>query len=145
MPAWVNTGVEEYTARMPLQLPIKLIEVAAEKRKSAMQQKKWQATESERMLSMIPPKVDIIIALERMGKALSTLQLAAHMQTWHDHRQSIVFLIGGPEGLSDACVQKADLVWSLSALTMPHPLVRVVLSEQLYRAWSININHPYHR
>ena len=86
-----------------------------------------------------------MVALEVKGKAWSTEQLAQRMEDWMAEGRDVALLVGGPEGLADACRQRADLLWSLSPLTLPHPLVRVLLAEQLYRAWSVVQNHPYHR
>jgi len=86
-----------------------------------------------------------VIALDVLGKSWSTEQLSGQLDQWLASGQDIVLLVGGPEGLSKACLQRADQKWSLSALTFPHPLVRVILAEQLFRAWSILSNHPYHR
>ena len=96
------------------------------------------------MLAAIP-SADKVIALEVTGKALSTSQLASQLQDWQREGDNISLLVGGPDGLAPECLSRAQQQWSLSALTLPHPLVRVVLAEQLYRAWAINNNHPYHR
>ena len=86
-----------------------------------------------------------VIALERTGKDKSTDQLANAMENWMADGRDVVFLVGGPEGLSEDCLKRADETWSLSKMTFAHPLVRIVLAEQLYRAWSIIANLPYHR
>ena len=96
------------------------------------------------MLAAIPAG-SIVIALDVLGKSWSTEQLASQLDQWLASGQDVALLVGGPEGLSPACLQRADLKWSLSALTFPHPLVRIILAEQLFRAWSILSNHPYHR
>ncbi len=88
---------------------------------------------------------DYCIALDRTGKTFDTTALSQSLKHWHDTAQNISLFIGGPEGLSEACLNHADTVWSLSKLTLPHPLVRVIVAEQIYRAWSILTNHPYHR
>ena len=100
--------------------------------------------EGEKILAAIP-RGSRIVALEVNGRAWSTQQLAKQLDGWLHSGQDIALLIGGPEGLSDSCVARADVKWSLSPLTLPHPLVRVLLSEQIYRAYSILKNHPYHR
>ena len=86
-----------------------------------------------------------VIALDVAGQRLSTQQLARQLENWQMMGDNHSFLIGGPEGLSPDCLARADQRWSLSDLTLPHPLVRVLLAEQLYRAWTITVNHPYHR
>ena len=88
---------------------------------------------------------DRVIALDVKGKTLSTNQLAERLRGWQMSGDNLSLLIGGPDGLSPECLERADERWSLSALTLPHPLVRVLLAEQLYRAWTITVNHPYHR
>lgn len=144
MPAWVTAGFEEYANRMPSQYRVTLIEILAEKRMPNADIQKIIQKEEKKIDAAILPS-DYCIALDRTGKSLNTKTLAKQLQTWHDNQQSICFVIGGPEGLSEPFVEKANAVWSLSEMTLPHPLVRVVLAEQIYRAWSIIVNHPYHR
>lgn len=90
-------------------------------------------------------KGDYVVALDVRGKALSTEQLAGQFQQLRDGGRNVSLLVGGPDGLAPACLEAADARWSLSPLTFPHPIVRVILAEQLYRAWSILAGHPYHR
>lgn len=144
MPDWVSAGTNQYTQRMPADYRVEFIEISLEKRGKNADLTKIIAIEERKILAAIP-KDSLCIALDRSGKTLSTANLANRLQTWHDNRQKHCFIIGGPEGLSEAFLKKTDGVWSLSAMTLPHPLVRVVLAEQLYRAWSIIVNHPYHR
>jgi 23S rRNA (pseudouridine1915-N3)-methyltransferase len=100
--------------------------------------------ESDAILAATGPK-DRVIALEVGGRPWSTEKLAAQLENWQQDGRDVSFLVGGPDGLADACRKRADQQWSLSPLTLPHPLVRIILAEQLYRAWSITRNHPYHR
>ena len=100
--------------------------------------------EGERILKAIP-KNCLVIALEVKGKTWSTEQLSQKMDEWMNSGQDIALLVGGPDGLSQEASNRAQIKWSLSALTLPHPMVRVLLSEQIYRAWSLLRNHPYHR
>jgi len=144
MPAWVSAGYAEYADRMPADYRVHLIEITAEKRTKNADIPKICAIEESKVRSSIP-KGSYCIALDRIGKTPDTKTLAKRLQTWHDNQQEICFVIGGPEGLSQDFLKDADEIWSLSAMTLPHPLVRIVLSEQIYRAWSITINHPYHR
>ena len=144
MPDWVTTGFDEYVNRMPSNYTTRLIEIPLEKRTKNSDIAKLIAAEENKIEAAVG-KDDYCIALDRIGKARDTKTLAKMLQTWHDNHQSICFIIGGPEGLTDGFLKRANEVWSLSAMTLPHPLVRVVLAEQLYRAWSITINHPYHR
>ena len=100
--------------------------------------------ESGRLLDAIAPR-DWVVGLDIGGKPWSTEQLARQLERWLQAGRDVVFMIGGPEGLDSACLARADQRWSLGPLTLPHPLVRVVVSEQLYRAWTILEHHPYHR
>jgi len=142
MPNWVTEGVYEYTKRMPKDYKLQLIEIPATKRTSNLQQ--IQQKEAKQMLSAIP-KGSLIIALDERGLQWNTHKLAKQLQNWHDNWHEISLLIGGPEGLAPASLAKANLKWSLSALTFPHQMVRVIVAEQIYRAWSILTKHPYHR
>ena len=144
MPDWVNKGYNEYAKRLNADCRLKLIEIAPEKRGKNADLLKIKNQEGEKLLSAIP-KACLVVALEVHGKSWSTETLSQQLDSWLHGGQDVALLIGGPEGLSDACVARADVKWSLSPLTLPHPLVRVLLSEQLYRAYSILKNHPYHR
>lgn len=144
MSSWVTEGFFEYAKRLPQDYHIHLIEIHAEKRALKSDIHKIILREEEKILNAIPKKC-YCIALDRIGKTCDTKTLAKRLQTWHDNHQSICFIIGGPEGLSEAFLKNSDEICSLSTMTLPHPLVRIVLSEQIYRAWSITINHPYHR
>ena len=100
--------------------------------------------EGQQMLSAIP-KGNRIVTLEVTGKPWTTPELATQLARWQHDGRDVALLVGGPEGLAPACIQASEQKWSLSPLTLPHPMVRIVLAESLYRAWSINNNHPYHR
>ena len=144
MPKWVEMGSEEYTKRLGADLRIEWIELTLGKRGKGADVARAIQAESDAMLAAIG-KGDGVIALDVLGKSWSTEHLADQIKSWQMSGRNMSLLIGGPDGLSDACLQRAEQRWSLSALTFPHPLVRVILAEQLYRAWSINNNHPYHR
>jgi len=144
MPSWVQEGFEEYAKRFTAGCSLELCEIPAEKRGKNADIARLVEREGERLLAAVKPNHHII-ALEVTGQAWSTLQLAQELKTWQTHGRHIDLLIGGPDGLSDACRKKAHATWSLSPLTLPHPLVRIILAEQLYRAMSILQNHPYHR
>ncbi|MFW2438313.1 MAG: 23S rRNA (pseudouridine(1915)-N(3))-methyltransferase RlmH [Arenicellales bacterium] len=144
MPQWVDQAYDEYARRMPHHCALNLVEINAGKRSRSADVARVNREEGERLLQAIP-NGSRVIALERSGREKSTEQLSASMEKWLAGGQDVVLLVGGPEGLSDDCLQRADECWSLSKLTMAHPLVRVVLAEQLYRAWSIIANLPYHR
>ena len=144
MPAWVQQGYDEYARRMPRECTLRLIEIAPGKRGRNADIARAMREEGQRMLAAIP-KGARVIALEVNGRDWSTEQLATQLEGWMGGGQDIALLVGGPEGLSDEARAAASQQWSLSPLTLPHPLVRVILAEQLYRAWSILRNHPYHR
>jgi 23S rRNA (pseudouridine1915-N3)-methyltransferase len=144
MPAWINAGYYEYAKRLPPEYKINLCEIVAVKRTKATSLNSIQQIEGQKMLKAILPG-SLVIALDEHGQQWDTLELATHLQKWQNHWQKVCLLIGGPEGLPPICLQKAQYQWSLSKLTLPHPLVRVVVAEQLYRAWSILAKHPYHR
>ena len=144
MPAWVTQAYEEYASRLTGSVVLELKAIAAEKRGRKAPIDKLCQLESDKLLQAIP-KGDYVIALDVFGKQWSTEQLAKQMEGWMMSCRNVTLLVGGPEGMTANCLQRADQTWSLSPLTFPHPLVRVLLSEQLYRAWSITQNHPYHR
>ena len=144
MPAWVYTGTEEYLQRMPPQCQLLVREITAEKRTKNSDLQRIRQLEGEKLLAAIPDG-SLVITLDVKGKSWSTEQLATQLDQWMMSGRDVSLLIGGPEGLSPACLQRAELSWSLSPLTFPHPLVRIVVAEQLFRAWSILTNHPYHR
>lgn len=144
MPGWVNAGTEEYAGRMPPQCQLLIREIAAEKRTKNSDLNRIRQSEGEKLLAAIPDG-NLVITLDVKGKPWSTEQLAQQFDSWMMSGRDVSLLVGGPEGLSPACLQRAEQSWSLSPLTFPHPLVRIVVAEQLFRAWSILTNHPYHR
>lgn len=144
MPAWVEQGYQEYAKRMNAECQLHLLELAPGKRGKGMDLERAMADEGKRMQQAIP-KGALVIALDLRGKAWDTQELSTQMDGWLSMGRDVVLLIGGPEGLSAECFRLADASWSLSRLTLPHPMVRILVAEQLYRAWSILKNHPYHR
>lgn len=144
MPAWVNQGIEEYTRRLPREFKLEWCETPLARRGKDAAAQHWCAVEGERILQAVAPG-ERVIALAVEGKRLSTEQLAQNLSAWQLSGDDYSLVIGGPDGLSPACLARAEQRWSLSDLTLPHPLVRVLLAEQLYRAWTITVNHPYHR
>ena len=144
MPACVETGIAEEKRRLPKDMALELIEIPAGKRGKNADIKRILHTEGEKTLAAIP-KGNKIVTLEVTGKALDTHQLAKEMSKWQLDGRDISLLIGGPEGLAPECIAASEQKWSLSNLTLPHPLVRIIVAESLYRAWSLNNNHPYHR
>ena len=144
MPGWVEQGYQEYAKRLGSELQLHLHEVTPEKRGKSADLKRIVQREGERMLQAIPAACDVI-ALDREGQMVSTETLAEKMQQWLGAGRDLALLIGGPEGLALECVQRAQWRLSFSAMTFPHPLVRIILVEQLYRAYSILKHHPYHK
>ncbi|ABV88464.1 MULTISPECIES: 23S rRNA (pseudouridine(1915)-N(3))-methyltransferase RlmH [Shewanella] len=144
MPDWVETGFKEYQRRFPRDMALELVEIPAGKRGKNADIARILQKEGELMLAAIP-KGNHIVSLDLPGKNLTTPQLAEQMNKWLLDGRDVSLLIGGPEGLSPECKKAAAQSWCLSALTLPHPLVRVIVAESLYRGWSINNNHPYHR
>ncbi|MEQ9002040.1 MAG: 23S rRNA (pseudouridine(1915)-N(3))-methyltransferase RlmH [Pseudomonadales bacterium] len=142
-PAWVQEGYSDYVRRLPRDLPMELTEIAAPGRRGGNVDQA-RAAEAERLLAAIGAG-DWVVALDERGKTWSTLALAEKLENWRMHGRDVTFLIGGADGLAPRCLERADHVLSLSAMTLPHALVRVVLAEQIYRAWTITIGHPYHR
>jgi len=144
MPGWVGEGWSEYVKRLSHWLPLELLEIAPGARGKGRDAARACADEGQRLLAAIP-RGSHVIALDVAGKAHSSEQLAQRMAHWRMQGQDLVFMIGGPEGYDPAVLARADERWSLGPLTLPHPLVRIVVAEQLYRAASILANHPYHR
>jgi 23S rRNA (pseudouridine1915-N3)-methyltransferase len=144
MPAWVEAGVNEYRKRLPAELQFDIREIALAKRGKNADIARAIQQEGAAMLAAIAPR-DVVIALDVQGKSIATEHLAARIAQWQLSGDNFSLLVGGPDGLARECLERASERWSLSALTLPHPLVRVLMAEQLYRAWSINKNHPYHR
>lgn len=141
---WAEMGFQDYQKRLPSECKLNLITIPVSKRSKNSEISKHVAEEEKKILAAIP-KRSRIIALAIQGQMLNTQQLAQALQQWQLERQDISLLIGGPDGLGDSCIKKAERIWSLSPLTLPHALVRIVVAEQLYRAWSLLNNHPYHR
>ncbi len=144
MPSWIEEGFQTYAKRMPHQCSLKLIEIEMQKRHKNSDISQIIEQEGKQLLAATTVK-DYLIALDADGKQFDTTQLADQMQAWLNEGSNISLLIGGPDGLSKECLEKAKMIWSLSKLTFPHPLVRVIVAEQIYRAWSILSHHPYHR
>ena len=143
MPDWVTAGFNEYQRRFPKEIPLELIEIPAGKRGKNADIARILQKEGE--LTMAAAGKSRIVTLDIPGKAWTTEQLAQQLEVWKQDGRDVALLIGGPEGLSPECKAAAEQSWSLSPLTLPHPLVRIVVAESLYRAWSITTNHPYHR
>jgi 23S rRNA (pseudouridine1915-N3)-methyltransferase len=144
MPSWVNTGFQVYAKRLSHPCTLHLTEIPLKKRTKNADIAKIQYQEEASMLAMMIP-THHVVALDERGQLWNTLQLAKQLEHWLGQYPTVTLLVGGPEGLSTACLQHAQQRWSLSTLTLPHPLVRIIVAEQLYRAWSLLNHHPYHR
>jgi 23S rRNA (pseudouridine1915-N3)-methyltransferase len=144
MPDWVEKGYQEYARRFPKEMQLELLEINAGKRGKNADIKRILKKEGELTLAAIP-KGNKIVTLEVTGQAWTTEKLADEMTQWQRDARNISLLIGGPEGLDPECILKSEQSWSLSALTLPHPIVRIIVAESLYRAYTLTINHPYHR
>ena len=144
MPSWVNEGYQEYARRLPHECRLTLVEISLGQRSRSTPVERAVNEEGKRMLAATRPR-QRVIALDVGGRSWSTGQLADKLASWLQDGRDVSLLVGGPDGLADACLERAEQRWSLSALTLPHPLVRVLLAEQLYRAWTVISNHPYHR
>lgn len=144
MPVWVTTGYAEYARRLPRECSLQLIEIPVSKRRKSLPAARAMQEEGQLMLAAIPAGC-LVIALDVAGRVWSTEVLAERLQDWMAGGRDVALLVGGPDGLAPECLGNSELTWSLSALTYPHALVRIIVAEQLYRAWSINTGHPYHR
>ena len=144
MPDWVEKGYAEYAGRLPRECALHLLEISAGKRGSHGDLARIVRTEGERLLAAVPTG-SRLIALDERGQEWNTVELAEQLSGWLQEGRDVSLLVGGPDGLDAACRERAERRWSLSRLTLPHPLVRVIVAEQLYRAWSLLRNHPYHR
>lgn len=144
MPGWIETGFAEYAKRMPPELRIELREIKPETRSSSNNATTVMQREAARIEAALPKQCRIV-ALDERGRDLTTVQLATQLGDWQREGGDVAFLIGGADGLDPALKARAQTLLRLSSLTMPHGMVRVLLAEQLYRAWSVTQNHPYHR
>lgn len=144
MPAWVKTGYDEYAKRLPRECELVLKEIPPGVRGKNCDVARIIKEEGERVSAAISAGSHTV-ALDLYGKPWSTPELATTLQRWLEIGKPVALLVGGPEGLAESVKSKAAEFWSLSPLTFPHPLVRIIVAEQLYRAWSILHNHPYHR
>lgn len=143
IPDWVERGSSEYLSRMPADIHINFVDKPLVKRGKSQSVARIRAQETQRLLDAVPSG-DYLIALDEAGRSQSTAAVASAMQRWQMDGHNICILIGGPDGIDFSVCQPREK-WSLSALTFPHPLVRVIVAEQLYRAWSVTVGHPYHR
>ncbi len=144
MPGWVETGFAEYAGRMPRDLALTLQALPNPARSRAMDTSTLRRVEAQTLLAAVPDQ-SLLVALDEAGQVVDTSGLARRLGQWQQSGRDVTLLIGGATGLDDTVRKRADWVWSLSPLTFPHMLVRVLVAEQIYRAWSLLHNHPYHR
>lgn len=144
VPPWVKEGFQDYLRRLPHPWQLELIEIPAEKRTAHHPIARLREREGERLLSAAKA-THRLIALDVKGECWSSEQLSQQMVKWQEDGRPIDLLVGGPDGLAASCLARAEKKWSLSALTFPHALVRIILAEQIYRAYAILQHHPYHR
>jgi 23S rRNA (pseudouridine1915-N3)-methyltransferase len=143
MPDWVESACSEYLKRMPREAVVEIVEIKPDKRASGKNAEVVQEAEAKRILEAAGK--DYLIVLDERGQEVTTVQLAARMETWLTSGRDIALVIGGADGLHASVKSRADWLWGLSKLTLPHGMVRVLLAEQLYRAWTVIQHHPYHR
>lgn len=143
-PPWVDTAFSDYAARLPRQWQFRLEEIATAQRKKSAPAEIAVSVEGEKLLAKLKP-AEFVVLLDESGRQFSSRELAGKLDEWQAVGQDIVFIIGGPDGVSTEVRQRANLIWSLSKLTLPHGLARVLFAEQIYRAWSLTTGHPYHR
>lgn len=144
MPAWIKEGFAEYNKRLPAELRLNLIEITPAVRGKSDSIKKAIMEENRRIRAAIP-KNSLVVAIDEKGRQFNSIQLSKKIASWLQQGRDVSFVIGGADGLDDDFKKSADEIWSLSPMTLPHALVRVIVAEQIYRAWSILKNHPYHR
>jgi 23S rRNA (pseudouridine1915-N3)-methyltransferase len=143
MPRWVDEGFADYARRLPRETALLLEEIPLADRSSG-DPVRWLADEGKRLLARVGPDARVV-TLDSRGRSLSSEQLADNLAEWRQDGRPVALLVGGPDGLAPACAARAEWSWSLSNATLPHGLVRVVVAEQIYRAWTILSRHPYHR
>ena len=144
MPDWVETAWSDYAKRLPAEWAVTLKEIKPEARTTGKTPQQMMAAEARRIEAALPEGC-LRVALDEHGRDYTSQKFAEVVRTWQDNSQTIAIIIGGPDGLVPELKSSCHMLLRLSSMTMPHPLVRVVLVEQIYRAWSILVNHPYHR
>lgn len=144
LPKWVEQAVAEFQVRLPREWRFELVEIPVAARGDHPDIARLKRAEGQKMLRAIPAGADVV-AFDERGESLATLDWAKAIEDWQRHGRDVALLVGGPDGLAPECLARASRKWSLSKLTLPHALVRVLVLEQLYRAWSVTQGHPYHR
>lgn len=143
MPDWVDQGCADYIKRMPREISVEIVTIRPDKRSGGKNAEQVQAAEAARILETAGR--DLLVVLDEHGAMIDTPALAARLENWRAGGRNVALVIGGADGLDQRLKARADWCWSLSRLTLPHAMVRVVLAEQLYRAWTLLSQHPYHR
>jgi 23S rRNA (pseudouridine1915-N3)-methyltransferase len=143
MPKWIEEGFEDYAGRLPRELKLELVEIAVEHRGKNADIARLREAEGEKLLKAAAGSR--LIVFDERGDTLDTVGWSKALKAWMQDGRDLALLIGGPDGHAPAVLARAEARWSLSKLTYPHALVRVIVAEQLYRAWSLLANHPYHR
>ena len=144
MPSWVTEAFTDYQKRFPVEMKLELVEIPPVKRNGKNSDQKAKELEAKLILEALPKKA-YLIALDERGKQYTSVELSQKVGSWQSFGSDVVLIVGGPNGLTDEVRNKANELWSLSKLTLPHPLVRVFLAETIYRGYSIYANLPYHR
>jgi len=144
MPDWVRQGFAEYASRLPKQCALELTEIRLGNRTRSAPAARAVAQEGQRMLAAVQAS-DRVVALDVKGIEMDSAGLSQRLEQWMRDGPDVALLVGGPDGLAAPCLERSESVWALSRLTLPHGLVRVMVAEQLYRAWSLLNSHPYHR
>lgn len=143
MPAWVTAGFEDYAARLPRELKLELLELPLAQRGKNADLERAKSAEGEKLLERSQGLHRVV--LDERGASWTSVDLAARLKDWMQQGRDVALLVGGPDGHSADVQKQAAERWSLSKLTLPHALVRILIAEQIYRAWSLTANHPYHR
>lgn len=144
MPGWVDAGYDDYARRLPAECSLHLVEVPLARRTRTGDPRRALAREGELLLKAVPDGA-AVVALDERGAGWRTRDIAQRLSRWMQEGRDVALLVGGPDGLAPACLERARARWSLSPLTLPHGLVRIIVAEQIYRAWSLLHHHPYHR
>jgi 23S rRNA (pseudouridine1915-N3)-methyltransferase len=143
-PSWVDDAFGAYAGRLPREWKFRLDRIASVRRAKNDKSNSAMEAEGEKILAKIDPNEQVVMLDER-GKQMTSMALASRLADWQADGRDLCFVIGGPDGVSPACRERANFIWSLSNLTLPHGLARVLFAEQIYRAWSLQAGHPYHR
>ena len=143
-PPWVDDAFATYATRLPPQWKFRVDTIATAKRTKSTDARRAIESEGDAILGKLDADEQLVL-LDEKGKQVTSKQLAQRLSAWQGDGRDLCFVIGGPDGVSDRCRKRADFTWSLSDLTLPHGLARILFVEQLYRAWSLTSGHPYHR